>query len=57
MTIKSISSVLKPENVFKFEAKWEELQKKRGKDMVKPQMVYVSSIVHWYLTEALAWNI
>ncbi len=39
MKIKSITSVLKPENVFKFEAKWEQLNKNRGN--VKPEMAYV----------------
>jgi len=40
MKVKCITNILKPENVFKFEAKWEELKKKRGSDGVKPQMCY-----------------
>lgn len=39
MKVKSITSVLKPHNVFEFEAKWEELNKKRGN--IKPEMAYV----------------
>ena len=42
MQVKCITSVLKPENVFKFEAKWEQLNKTRGN--VSPQMVYVRTI-------------
>lgn len=41
MKVSKITNVLKIENVFKFEAKWKELIEKRGKDNVKPQMVYV----------------
>lgn len=46
MKVKSITSVLKPENVFKFEAKWQEL-KKNCPD-VKPEMVYVCGVLVFF---------